>query len=375
MTRTLNTITYSGEALLRMVEQADPSGEPLKALRAQADDLLHCERLSVVDRKLRAASGDPHDYMSMGPYWWPNPDTPDGLPYVRRDGEVNPETVEPITYGRLTWSVHTLALAALYFKEPGYANKAVQLLRDWHLEPETAMNPHLEYGQSIPGICAGRGIGLIDFAPSYRLFDGVAILAYLDALDSETLSGLKAWYVAFVNWMLTSETGADEDRQHNNHGAWFDVQVAAAALFTDRPFLAKKTLTAAYERRVALHIREDGSQPHELARTRGLTYSLYNLEALVLLGNLATKLGVKRPYWQPDGEVGDRLRLAVDYLYPYVKDPSTFPYQELSPDGAASRMLPLLACAAHSYPGQGYEEKLETLASEGDLLWRLVPPV
>ncbi len=26
--------------------------------------------------------------MSVGPYWWPDPSKPDGLPYIRRDGEV-----------------------------------------------------------------------------------------------------------------------------------------------------------------------------------------------------------------------------------------------------------------------------------------------
>ena len=36
-------------------------------------------------------SGDIHDYTSMGPYWWPDPEKEDGLPYIRRDGEINPE--------------------------------------------------------------------------------------------------------------------------------------------------------------------------------------------------------------------------------------------------------------------------------------------
>ena len=30
------------------------------------------------------------------------------------------------------------------------------------------MNPHAEFAQAIPGICEGRGIGLIDFRDSYR---------------------------------------------------------------------------------------------------------------------------------------------------------------------------------------------------------------
>ena len=367
-----NTVTYDGKALLEMVKNADLNGGLFKNFRAKADSLLNCERLSVVDRKLRAVSGDPHDYMSMGPYWWPNPNTPNGLPYIRRDGEVNPETKEPVNYGKMTDSVHLLALASLYFNDLKYAEKAVKMLRDWHLEPETYMNPHLEYGQSIPGICNGRGIGLIDFSCSYDIFNGVAILEYMGAIDSDTLEGIKKWYTDFVNWMLTSETGVDEDNQHNNHGAWFDVQVAAAAIFTDRPILAKKTLNAAYLRRVATHIMDDGSQPHELARTKGLSYSFYNLNALTMLGNMAVKLGVKQPYWKNDGDRGDLLRLAIDYIYPYAMDPATFPYQQLSPEGMDKGMAPFLIRAEHYYPGEGYAEKAAPILDD-KMFWRLVP--
>jgi len=367
-----NTVTYNGKALIEMVEKADFESELLKNFKIKADALLNCERLSVVDRKLRAVSGDPHDYMSMGPYWWPNPNTPSGLPYIRRDGEVNPETKEPIGYGKLTDGVHNLALAALYFKDMRYAEKAVKMLRDWHLEPETYMKPHLEYGQSIPGICNGRGIGLIDFSGSYNLFNGIAILEYLNAIDEDTLNGVRQWYTDFVNWMLTSETGVDEDNQHNNHGAWFDVQVASAAIFTDRPVLAKKTLNSAYLRRVATHIKPDGAQPHELARTKGMSYSFYNLSALTLLGNMAVKCGIKQPYWKNDGERGDLLRLAIDFMYPYAMDPSTFPYQELSPEGKDKSMAPFLIRAEHYYPGEGYAEKAEAILDD-KMLWRLFP--
>ena len=367
-----NTVTYDGKALIEMVNGADTDSQLFKNFKAKADSLLSCGRLSVVDRKLRAVSGDPHDYMSMGPYWWPNPNTPNGLPYIRRDGEVNPETKEPINYGKMTDSVHTLALAALYFGDMKYAEKAVKMLRDWHLEPESYMKPHLEYGQSIPGICNGRGIGLIDFSCSYDVFNGVAILEYLNAIDEDTLNGVKKWYTDFVNWMLTSETGVDEDNQHNNHGAWFDVQVAAAAIFTGRPILAKKTLNAAYPRRVATHIMADGSQPHELARTKGLSYSLYNLNALTTLGNMAVKMGVKQPYWRNDGDKGDLLRLAIDYIYPYAMDPSTFPYQQLDTTGMDKGMVPFLVRAEHYYPGEGYAEKAEPILDD-KMFWRLVP--
>jgi hypothetical protein len=65
-----------------------------KKLTREADRALEGGSYSVVNKELVPPSGDKHDYMSIAPYWWPNPDTPNGLPYVRRDGEINPERDE-----------------------------------------------------------------------------------------------------------------------------------------------------------------------------------------------------------------------------------------------------------------------------------------
>jgi len=47
-------------------------------------------------------SGDKHDYMSIAPYFWPDPKKPDGLPYIRHDGKVNPESRdEAYDHGRI----------------------------------------------------------------------------------------------------------------------------------------------------------------------------------------------------------------------------------------------------------------------------------
>ena len=57
----------------------------------RADAALTRGPYTVVDKTQTPASGDKHDYISMGPYWWPDPAQPTGEPYIRRDGEVNPE--------------------------------------------------------------------------------------------------------------------------------------------------------------------------------------------------------------------------------------------------------------------------------------------
>ncbi|NJN33337.1 MAG: hypothetical protein HC817_02855 [Saprospiraceae bacterium] len=94
--KTPQTITLKSEVLVKTkqalaAQQADKV-EALKKFLEEADNLVKKGKLySVVDKKEVPPSGDKHDYMSIGPYWWPDTTKPDGLPYIRRDGERNPE--------------------------------------------------------------------------------------------------------------------------------------------------------------------------------------------------------------------------------------------------------------------------------------------
>ncbi len=364
------TITFNGKELLRIKEKTNLEAPLSKELRTVADGLLSKRPYHVVARTLRAESENVHDYTSMGPYWWPNPNTEDGRPYIRRDGEINPETVIEDTYEAMSERVFQLSLAAFLFDDRKYAQRAELFLRAWHLDPETYMTPHLEYGQAIPGICSGRGIGLTDTATSYKIFDAIAILEYIGCISNEAVAAIKDWYCAFVNWMLTSEKGIDEDLAHNNHGTWYDVQITSAALFTGRISLATKTLQLAHKRRLIAHIRENGAQPAELSRTRGMHYSLYNLKALLLLSAMAENAGIASDIWKDE----PLLRKAVDFLYPYAHNPSTFPYQEISQAATISPMAEALMFMDARYPKNGYAEKAMEFIDD-TMLWRLYPRV
>ena len=71
----------------------------LSKLVSEADILRREAPESVVHKKLRPASGDAHDYYSLGTYWWPNPRRPNGLPYIRRDGHINPQLAAQYAIG------------------------------------------------------------------------------------------------------------------------------------------------------------------------------------------------------------------------------------------------------------------------------------
>src|SRR5262249_10127801 len=63
----------------------------LVQLKREADDALAMQPLTVMDKAFTPPSGDKHDYMSQVPYFWADSSKPDGLPYLRKDGERNPE--------------------------------------------------------------------------------------------------------------------------------------------------------------------------------------------------------------------------------------------------------------------------------------------
>lgn len=324
-----DAVSFSLSELKRMKDEGLVSKETLDALRRKADGILTKPLYAVTKRKLRAPSGNPHDYTSMGTYWWPNPNTADGLPYVRRDGHFNPDCDDENNFSNMSAQVKWCSLAAFYFDEDKYAERAVDALYTWFICPETYMTPNARYGQAIPGICEGRGIGLIDFRLSFEVFNSVRLLEAMGKIPSDYVTAIEKWYVEFTDWMITSECGVEEDTQHNNHGTWYDVQILASAVFTGRRFLAKKIAITAYQRRFQSQIEKTGAQPFELERTQGLSYSIMNHYAHINIALIAEKAGFKR-FWDTDTEAGDALiKLSSDYLYPYVKDPAAFPYQQI----------------------------------------------
>ena len=144
----------------------DKSLEPaLARLRRDAQKALSTEPQSVVSKQATPPSGSKHDYLSQAPYFWPNPKTPDHLPYIRRDGERNPEInmiSDHQTMDRMVSAVETLALAYFFDGDGACAAKAAELVRAWFVDSATRMNPNLEFAQFIPGVNTGRGIGLIE---------------------------------------------------------------------------------------------------------------------------------------------------------------------------------------------------------------------
>ncbi|MCG8156127.1 alginate lyase family protein [Brenneria goodwinii] len=61
-----------------------------RQLLAQADRVLKITNPNVTQKRSLPPSGSKHDYLSLSAYWWPDPSKAEGLPWIRRDGQVNP---------------------------------------------------------------------------------------------------------------------------------------------------------------------------------------------------------------------------------------------------------------------------------------------
>ncbi len=361
MNRLVTFLLFATLALLR----AQVSQPAHASLIKQADEALLAGPFTVMDKKLIPPSGDKHDYMSVGPYWWPDPSKPNGLPYIRRDGERNPEREGNETDSR---SFHTILgvipTLALGYRETGraeYAAHAAKLLRIWFLDPATKMNPNLNFGQAVPGRVTGRGTGIIDSAGLLEVTQALTWLEKSDQWSKSDQEGMKKWLADFLEWLQTSDNGREEAAAKNNHGTWYDVQVSALALFTGKQDLARRVIEEAKTKRIAVQIEPDGRQPLELERTNGFSYSLMNLRAFFNLAELGKRVGVD--LWGYQTKDGRGIRQALDFLAPYSDPAKKWPFQQISSVTKANRVElgALLRRGARAYGNPGYEELLQRL--------------
>lgn len=349
--------------------------QALDALRLKADEALTQGPFSVMDKTQNPPSGDKHDYMSQGPYWWPDPKKPDGLPYIRRDGEVNPESrgfTDHQYLGQLLSLSETLGKAWYFLGEEKYAAHAATLIRTWFLDEATRMNPHLNYGQAIPGRTEGRGIGIIETRSIGLVIDAISLIRNSGHWSDADESGMQAWCRAYLDWLLNSPHGRDEAIQHNNHGTWYDVQAAALALYTGQPEIATELAELAKTRRLDTHIAADGGQPHEIARTRSWDYSTMNLWGLFQIARVAAQ--VDADLWHYPDAAGSKLRKGLDYLLPHALGAQAWPHEQITPFHP-EKLLPHLQVLARIFPDGGYAEAAAAIrrtapgAPEAFVLW------
>jgi hypothetical protein len=302
-----------------------------KQLIKDADAALKFGPVSVMEKTHMPPSGNKHDYMSLAPYHWPDPAKADGLPYIRKDGQTNPEVrdyKDKEYMPKLCAEVQTLALAYYFSDENVYAEHAAKLLRVWFLDTATRMNPNLNFAQAIKGVTTGRGAGMIDSRHFVKLIDGIGLIQDSKYWTEKDQAGMQQWFTDLLQWMATSKNGIEEMNAGNNHGAWYDAQKLSMALFTGNIDLAKKTVISAQDR-LDKQMDETGKFPREMERTTSLHYTTFVMEALFNIALMAEEAGMD--LWNYTSPSGKSLKKAFTVLQPYLTKQKEWEGQQIKP--------------------------------------------
>ncbi|KAI0048690.1 chondroitin AC/alginate lyase [Auriscalpium vulgare] len=322
-----------------------------------ADNLNAQGPWSVTTSKpFNASSGDPHDYLSWAPYWFPdcsNVHNTTALtdeqiwvtcPYVSKDGQFNPDRLlvnNTGAFDALSNAVLYNSMAWVINGSSTYPEQVATQIKTWFLDDATRMNPNLNYAQVIrgpPGSQFGSHTGVLDLKGMAKLTSGILILRQgkAPAWTSDIDTGLVAWANTYIQWLTTSDIALGEANSTNNHGSYYYNQLASLQILVNDLTGANATVQKYFSTLYQNQILASGEQvcpllraacPLEAVRTRPYHYRSYNLAAMITNARIGAYLGFDA--WNLTTATGGTIHAALDFALAAKPDPDGLsePYQ------------------------------------------------
>jgi len=280
-----------------------------------ANSLLTTKFKSVLDKKIDSPSGIKNDYVSIAAYYWPKEGGKPNEPWIYIDGKLNREKLgetDHVNYHNVLDAVKRLSLAYYFSRNLKYANKTVKLIRLWFTDDSTKMNPHFDYAQGIPGKSDGTPSGIIDSRGVIWVIQALELIKEAGKWNINDNEEFKSWCKELLFWLSHSEFGHKESKNNNNHGSYYDLQVAFFSSYLGEDSLAMSIIEDSKQMRIDRQILPDGSQPNELKRASAFAYSIFNLSALINLALLGDQYNID--LWNYKGEESGSIKDALDFL-------------------------------------------------------------
>ena len=236
-----------------------------------------------------------HDYLSFAPYWWPDKLKDNGLPYIWRDGEWNPEcilhskesknndrTSLQILFNRIT----SLSLLYMKKKDEKIINYIAKQIFYWFINEQTKMNPNLKFAQFIRGKQKQNEKGLIDFKDIYYFLSAIKLIEEdLYKIKSFDFLNFKYWLIEYYSWLTNSDIGRKEACSLNNHTTCYLLQKASIESFMGMEKKLFETFICTFVF-INNNISENGEQMEELKRTTSKHYCCFNIQQILNLNSI-----------------------------------------------------------------------------------------
>ena len=208
--------------------------------------------------------------------------------------------------------VRDLGMAYAFTGDERYADKLIELVRVWALDPATGMLPRFSNNQSrmdLWGTMTGvvYGVDLAWNAPGWT---------------GQDRDAFKAWVLAL------GEEARGFGAVSNNFENWRNAFLSIAGAFTGDPGLLNASFEN-YRSAIPVQIHWSGRMQQESGRTNGwagLGYSLYAIHAMMLTAEVARHHGVDL-YTYLGEDAGGKpigLKTALDFHVPYAMDPASW---------------------------------------------------
>jgi hypothetical protein len=188
------------------------------------------------------------------------------------------------------------------------------------------MNPNLLYGQAIMGRVTGRGIGIIDTIHLLEVAKAVMAIQDSGVINQKDLTGIKKWFSDYLEWITKHPYGIAERDNGNNHSVCWALQVAVFSELVGNKEQMEFARNMYKTVLLPQQMTNNGSFPLELERTKPYGYSLFNLDVMT---GLCQVLSISEDnLFTYTTEDGKGIQRGISFLFPYVKDKSSWPHQK-----------------------------------------------
>ncbi|WP_282147906.1 alginate lyase family protein [Algibacter lectus] len=326
-------------------------------------------------------SKDLHDYLSYAPYRWPDASKLDGLPWIARDGIINPVSLGADTdfsrntaffdaIEKLTWSYY-------FSEDKRFAEKAIELIKVWYLNLETRVNPNINFGQAVPGLADGRKAGVHEWCQQSQVITAMQMFENDGILPKDVKQGMDIWFNDYLHWLITNPMAIEAGLTRQNHANHYNYQVVGLMMYLGKNEEAKQVVEDAKQARIADQIMPDGSQPREMGRTKSVQYATLNLWSMTELTLMGQKLGID--LWAYETKEGRSLKKAYSYLTPFVLGIEKWPQRQITeggPEKAINKyMVPVFSMASTALDTILIDPKFKTYTNLKPLDALRYPPI
>ena len=131
---------------------------------------------------------------------------------------------------------------------------------------------------------------------------------------------------SFLTWMTTHPYGIDEMNTKNNHAVCWLATAGMMAVLTEDAEIISRCKERFKNIALPDQMAADGSFPRELARTKPYGYSLFNMDAFATVAYILST--PEDNLWNYSTADGKSLQKGMEYIFPYIKDKSTWPFEK-----------------------------------------------